>query len=71
MSTSTPSLNENEKKQIFANELEEKSISFIGRKLSRSRTVERNYLKFQMQLDVSFFEKLLKDNQAQKIFKNL
>ena len=38
-------LNENEKSQISAHKLEEKSISFIGRELSRSRTVMRNYLK--------------------------
>ena len=38
-------LNENEKGQISAYKLEGKSISFIGRELSRSRTVARNYLK--------------------------
>ena len=38
-------LNENEKGQISANKLEEKSISFIARELSRYLTVVRNYLK--------------------------
>ena len=29
------------------------------------------HLKLQMQPDIDFFEKLLKDNQAQEIYKNL
>ena len=38
-------LNEHGKGQISANKLEGKSISFIARELSRSRTAVRNYLK--------------------------
>ena len=38
-------LKENEKRQISAYQLEGKSISFIAKELSRSRTVVRNYLK--------------------------
>ena len=38
-------LNENEKNNIYANKLEGKFISFLARKLSRSRRVVRNYLK--------------------------
>ena len=38
-------LSENQKRQISAYKLEEKSVSFIARKLSWSRTVMRNYLK--------------------------
>ena len=77
------SLNENEKGQISAYKQEGKSISFIARELSRSRTVVRGYQKdpesysirkppghppkLQMQPDIDFFEKLLKDNQAHEI----
>ena len=38
-------LNENKKEQISVYKLEGKSISFNARELSRTRTVERNYLK--------------------------
>ena len=38
-------LKENEKGQISANEPEGKSLNFIARELSKSRTVVRNYLK--------------------------
>ena len=38
-------LNENEKGQISAHKLEEKSISFIARELSRSQKVVGNHLK--------------------------
>ena len=80
-------LNEKEKGQISAYQLKEKFINFIARELSRLRTVVRNYLKgpesystrirpgvrhkLQMQPDVDFVKKLLKDNQAQEICKNL
>ena len=56
----------------------------MARELSRFRVVVRNYinhmaqenvqvvhLKLQMQLDVDFFKKLLKEDQAQEMFKNL
>ena len=36
-----------------------------------SENVQVVHLKLQMQLDVDFFENLLKDNQAQEICKNL
>ena len=36
-----------------------------------SENVQVVHLKLQMQPDVNFFEKLLKDNQAQEICKNL
>ena len=75
------------KGKISADKLKEKSISFIPRELSRFRIVVRNYLKYpesygtkkihvvhlklQTQPDFDFQEKLLKDNQVQKICKNL
>ena len=80
-------LNENEKVQISAYKLEGKYISFIARKLWRSRTVVRNYLKdpesygtrkypghlpkITNAAECRLFEKYLKDNQSQEICKNL
>ena len=44
MPRNSPQLKETEKGKIFAYKLQEKSINFMARELSRPRTVVRNYL---------------------------
>ena len=78
-------LNKNEKRQISAYKLEGKSIFYCKRTVEVPNSWEKLknpesylpeniqvvHLKLQMQPDVDVFEKLLKDNQAQEICKNL